>query len=219
MSRITAILHTGVGDMLVKINNRFDWLGDKLGWNSTVYYAVAIALAVILGLWAMRLIKPICAILVGGIGYHCGLTLYRYLLGHVGFMEKWPDWGMYILGGVIGVLLAVLAWNKCLHAVLIVYAVLGYYLAINCIVDSVWIGVAGALLLALLAACVVRFAFILLAGTGSAYLLILALGKLLPKVSFLQLAGSNRVVPLCVFGTLAIVLTLIQRETTRSYEL
>lgn len=219
MNKITELLHTGVGDMLVKFNNRFDWLVDKLGWNHTVYYAIAIAVAVVMGLWAMRLIKPICAVLIGGIGYHGGITLYRFLVGHVGFMEKWPEWGMYILGGVLGVLLAVLAWNKCLHAVLVVYAVLGYYLAINCIVNSVWVGVAGALLLALLAACVVRFAFILLAGTGSAYLLVLALGKLLPKVSFLQLASSDRVVPLCVFGTVAIVLTLIQRETTRSYEL
>ncbi len=219
MNKITELLHTGVGDMLVKFNNRFDWLVDKLGWNHTVYYAIAIAVAVVMGLWAMRLIKPICAVLIGGIGYHGGITLYRFLVGHVGFMEKWPEWGMYILGGVLGVLLAVLAWNKCLHAVLVVYAVLGYYLAINCIVNSVWVGVAGALLLALLAACVVRFAFILLAGTGSAYLLVLALGKLLPKVSFLQLASSERVVPLCVFGTVAIVLTLIQRETTRSYEL
>lgn len=219
MNKITELLHTGVGDMLVKFNNRFDWLVDKLGWNHTVYYAIAIAVAVVMGLWAMRLIKPICAVLIGGIGYHGGITLYRFLVGHVGFMEKWPEWGMYILGGVLGVLLAVLAWNKCLHAVLVVYAVFGYYLAINCIVNSVWVGVAGALLLALLAACVVRFAFILLAGTGSAYLLVLALGKLLPKVSFLQLASSDRVVPLCVFGTVAIVLTLIQRETTRSYEL
>lgn len=219
MNKITELLHTGVGDMLVKFNNRFDWLVDKLGWNHMVYYAIAIAVAVVMGLWAMRLIKPICAVLIGGIGYHGGITLYRFLVGHVGFMEKWPEWGMYILGGVLGVLLAVLAWNKCLHAVLVVYAVLGYYLAINCIVNSVWVGVAGALLLALLAACVVRFAFILLAGTGSAYLLVLALGKLLPKVSFLQLASSDRVVPLCVFGTVAIVLTLIQRETTRSYEL
>ena len=219
MNKITELLHTGVGDMLVKFNNRFDWLVDKLGWNHTVYYAFAIAVAVVMGLWAMRLIKPICAVLIGGIGYHGGITLYRFLVGHVGFMEKWPEWGMYILGGVLGVLLAVLAWNKCLHAVLVVYAVLGYYLAINCIVNSVWVGVAGALLLALLAACVVRFAFILLAGTGSAYLLVLALGKLLPKVSFLQLASSDRVVPLCVFGTVAIVLTPIQRETTRSFEL
>ncbi len=219
MNKITELLHTGVGDMLVKFNNRFDWLVDKLGWNHMVYYAIAIAVAVVMGLWAMRLIKPICAVLIGGIGYQGGITLYRFLVGHVGFMEKWPEWGMYILGGVLGVLLAVLAWNKCLHAVLVVYAVLGYYLAINCIVNSVWVGVAGALLLALLAACVVRFAFILLAGTGSAYLLVLALGKLLPKVSFLQLASSDRVVPLCVFGTVAIVLTLIQRETTRSYEL
>ena len=75
------------------------------------------------------------------------------------------------------------------------------------------------MLLTLLAAFVVRFAFILVTSAGSAYLLVLALGKLLPKVSFLQLAGAERTVPLCVFGTVAIVLFLIQCETTRSYEL
>ena len=218
MSKITELLHTGVGDMLVKINDRFDWLGDKLGWNSTVYYAVAIAVAVVLGLWAMRLFKPINALLLGGIGYLAGTELYRILLENIEFMEKWPDWGKYVLGGVLALLLAVLGWNKCLHAVLIGYAIGGYYLAVNCITNNVWVGIAGGLLLALLAACVVRFAFILAMSTTGAYLFVLALGKLLPKVSFLQLAATENVVPLCIFGTLAIVLTLIQRETTRSYE-
>lgn len=217
MSKITELLHTGVGDMLVKVNDGFDWLAGKLGWNSTVYYVVAIAAAVVFGLWAMRLIKPINALLLGGIGYIAGTELYRILLENIEFMEKWPDWGKYVLGGVLALLLAILGWSKCLHAVLIGYAIGGYYLAVNCVVNNVWIGIAGGLLLALLAACVVRFAFILVMSTASAYLFVLALGKLLPKVSFLQLTATENVVPLCIFGTLAIVLTLIQRETTRSY--
>jgi hypothetical protein len=214
MSKITELLHTGVGDLLIKVNNRFDWLAEKTGWNTTVFYVVAIAVAVVIGLWAMRLIKPISALAIGGVGYLAGTEIYRLLVSNIGFMEKWPDWGKYVLGGVLAVILAILGWKKCLHAVLVIYAVAGYYFA-----NNVLVGIAGALLLTLLAAFVVRFAFILVTSAGSAYLLVLALGKLLPKVSFLQLAGAERTVPLCVFGTVAIVLFLIQCETTRSYEL
>ena len=31
MSKITELLHTGVGDLLIKVNNRFDWLAEKTG--------------------------------------------------------------------------------------------------------------------------------------------------------------------------------------------
>ncbi len=219
MSKITELLHTGVGDLLIKVNNRFDWLAEKTGWNTTVYYIVAIAVAVVIGLWAMRLIKPLCALAIGGVGYLAGTEIYRLLVSNIGFMEKWADWGKYILGGVLAIILAVLGWKKCLHAVLVLYAVAGYYFASYYFANNVLVGIAGALLLTLLAAFVVRFAFILAASAGSAYLFVLALGKLLPKVSFLQLAGADRTIPLCVFGTVAIVLFLIQCETTRSYEL
>ena len=219
MSKITELLHTGVGDLLIKVNNRFDWLAEKTGWNTTVFYVVAIAVAVVIGLWAMRLIKPISALAIGGVGYLAGTEIYRLLVSNIGFMEKWPDWGKYVLGGVLAVILAILGWKKCLHAVLVIYAVAGYYFASYYFANNVLVGIAGALLLTLLAAFVVRFAFILVTSAGSAYLLVLALGKLLPKVSFLQLAGAERTVPLCVFGTVAIVLFLVQCETTRSYEL
>lgn len=160
MSKITELLHTGVGDLLIKVNNRFDWLAEKTGWNTTVFYVVAIAVAVVIGLWAMRLIKPIGALAIGGVGYLAGTEIYRLLVSNIGFMEKWPDWGKYVLGGVLAVILAILGWKKCLHAVLVIYAVAGYYFASYYFANNVLVGIAGALLLTLLAAFVVRFAFI-----------------------------------------------------------
>lgn len=218
MSTISELFHTDIVDLLAKFNDWFQQMADQSRLLNWVQYVIAIAVAVIIGLWGKRLIKPICALLVGGIGYIAGTQLYAFLLANVGFMEKWPDWGKYILGGVLALVLALLGWFKCLHAVIAVYGVLGYYLAVNYITDKVWLGIAGALLLALLAACVVRFAFILLASTGSAYIMVLALGKLLPKVGFLQIAGPDKLVPICVMGTVALVLLLIQSETTRSYQ-
>ena len=217
MSKISDLLHTGGGDMLAKINDGIECLAEKTGLNTTLFYILAIAVAVVLGLWAMRLIKPISALLLGAVGYFAGTAVYALLVEKVGFMEKWPDWGAYVLGGLLALLLAVLAWNKCLHAVLVFYAVLGYYLAINCITDNIWVGIAGALLLALIAACVVRFAFILAFSTASAYVLVLSLGKLLPKVEWLQLTDTKNVVAIILFAVVAVILTLIQRETTRSY--
>ena len=219
MSKISDLMHTGTGDLLAKINEGIEKLADKTQMNTTVFYILAIAVAVVLGLWAMRLIKPISALLLGGIGYLAGTELFGFLTEKVGFMEKCPDWVKYVIGGLLALILAVLAWKKCLHAVLVLYAIAGYYFASYYFANNVLVGIAGALLLTLLAAFVVRFAFILATSAGSAYLFVLALGKLLPKVSFLQLAGADRTVPLCVFGTVAIVLFLIQCETTRSYEL
>lgn len=217
MHTLEKLLHTGFNDLPAKINECFDLLGNKLGWNETVYYAVMVAMAVILGLWAMRLIKPLGALFMGLMGYFGGIELYRLLVLNVEAMEKCPDEGKYVLGAVLALVLAILGWNRCLHVVLLAYAVGGYYLTIHCIASNLWVGIAGGLIVALLAACVIRFAFILAMGTGSAYLLILSLGKLLPKVDFLQLTTFENVIPFCVFGTLAIVLTLVQRETTRSY--
>lgn len=217
MSKISELMHTGTGDLLAKINEEIETLADKTQMNTTVFYILAIAVAVVLGLWAMRLIKPISALMLGGVGYLAGTELFGFLTEKVGFMEKCPDWGKYIIGGLLALLLAVLAWKKCLHAVLVAYAVMGYYLAINCIVDNVWVGIAGALLLALIAACVVRFAFILAFSTASAYVLVLSLGKLLPKVEWLQLTDTKNIAAIVLFAVVAIVLTLIQRETTRSY--
>lgn len=218
MNRINRLLHTGVSDMLTKVNNRFDWLADTLGWNKTVFYIVAIVIAIVIGLWAMRLIKPLTALGTGFVGYLAGLRIYTALVQQVGFMEKWPDWGKYVLGAVLALLLAILGWKKCLHAVLLVYGLVGFYFSICYISKSGWVGLAGAIVLMFLAAFVVRFAFILATSAGSAYLLVLALGKLLPKIGWLQLAGTERTIPLCIVGTVAIVLFLIQCETTRSYE-
>lgn len=218
MSTINELFHTDIVDLLARFNDWFQQMADQSRLLNWVSYVIAIAVAVVIGLWGMRLIKPICAVLVGGIGFIAGMQLYAVLLANVGFMEKWPDWGKYILGGVLELVLALLGWFKCLHAVIAIYAVFGYYLAVNYITDKVWLGIAGALLLALVAACIVRFAFILLASAGSAYVLVLALGKLLPKVQFLQIAGAEKVVPFCVMGTVALVLLLIQSETTRSYQ-
>ena len=217
MSKISDLMHTGTGDLLAKINEGIEKLADKTQMNTTVFYILAIAVAVVLGLWAMRLIKPISALLLGGIGYLAGTELFGFLTEKVGFMEKCPDWVKYVIGGLLALILAVLAWKKCLHAVLVAYAVMGYYLAINCIVDNVWVGIAGALLLALIAACVVRFAFILAFSTASAYVLVLSLGKLLPKVEWLQLTDTKNIAAIVLFAVVAVVLTLIQRETTRSY--
>ncbi len=214
MSKISDLMHTGTGDLLAKINEGIEKLADKTQMNTTVFYILAIAVAVVLGLWAMRLIKPISALLLGGIGYLAGTELFGFLTEKVGFMEKCPDWVKYVIGGLLAL---ILAWKKCLHAVLVAYAVMGYYLAINCIVDNVWVGIAGALLLALIAACVVRFAFILAFSTASAYVLVLSLGKLLPKVEWLQLTDTKNIAAIVLFAVVAVVLTLIQRETTRSY--
>ena len=217
MSKISDLMHTDIGGLLAKVNVGIERLAAKTQMNTTVFYILAIALALVLGLWAMRLIKPISALVLGGIGYLAGTELFAFLTGKVGFMAKWPAWGKYIIGGLLALLLAFLAWKKCLHAVLVAYAVAGYYLAINCIVDNIWVGIAGALLLALIAACVVRFAFILAFGTASAYVLVLSLGKLLPKVDWLQLTDTKNIAAIVLFVVVAVVLTLIQRETTRSY--
>ena len=101
MSKITDLLHTGVGDLLIKVNNRFDWLAEKTGWNTTVFYVVAIAVAVVIGLWAMRLIKPISALAIGGVGYLAGTEIYRLMVYNIGFMEKFPDCVKYVNCGVI----------------------------------------------------------------------------------------------------------------------
>lgn len=218
MNRVIGWLRTGFGDLLIKFNNKFEWLLDKLDWNSTLYYILALALGLVLGLLAMRLIKPLSALLLGVCGYGAGVRIFQYLTANVSFMEKCPDWSKYVLAGVLAVVLAILGWSKCLHVVVAGYAVIGFYLAINYVTKSIWIGVAGAVLFALIAACVVRFAFIVFASGASAYVLVLSLGKLLPKVEWLQVASAERVIPICVVCVVALVFILIQSETTRSYE-
>ncbi len=217
MNKIIELLHQGLGEMVIHFNNRFDWLLGKLNWNSTLYYGVLIAVGILLGLFAMRLVRPICGLLCGGIGFMAGYRLFAILTANVKFMANCPSFVKYILGAVVGLLLFFLGWYKCLHLTLVAYAGIGFYLASHYIAEGLWIGLAGALIAALLAACVIRFAFILLASAGSAYLLVYGIGKLLPNVKFLQITGGDLVLPCCICAVLAIVLALIQRETTRSY--
>lgn len=218
MNRVVGWFHTGFGELLNKFNNKLDWIVEQLEWNTTVYYILTLALGVVLGLLAMRLIKPLSALLLGVIGYGAGVRIFQYLTTNVSFMEKCPDWSKYIFGAVLAVVLAILGWSKCLHVVVAGYAVIGFYFAFNYITNSVWIGVAGTILFALLSAFVVRFAFIVFASGASAYVVILSLGKLLPKVEWLQVASAERLIPICVVCVVALIFILIQSETTRSYE-
>lgn len=216
--KILKLLNTNVGDMLIKFNNRFEWLCEQWGWNQKVYYVVAVALAIVFGILAMRMIKPICGFMVGVMGYIAGLQFFHVLCMNFSVWNKVPDFCKYILAFLFALVLFVVGWHRCLHAVLLIYAVGGFYLTYNCLVHNVWVSIAGALLVALLAACVIRFAFILAAGIGCAYVFVLALGKLLPKVTWLQLTAADRVIPLCIVATIAILFILVQCETTRSYE-
>lgn len=218
MDRLIVLLHSGFGELLNKFNHRLDWLAGQLGWNTTVYYILALALGVVLGLLAMRLIKPLSALLLGAFGFIAGIRTFEYLIISVSFMEKCPDWSKYIFGAVLAVVLAILGWSKCLHLVVVGYGVIGFYLAMHYVTYSIWAGIAGALLFALLSAFVVRFAFIVFASGASAYVMILSLGKLLPKVEWLQVASTERLIPICVVCVVALIFILIQSETTRSYE-
>lgn len=65
MSKISDLMHTDIGGLLAKVNVGIERLAAKTQMNTTVFYILAIALAVVLGLWAMRLIKPISALKIG----------------------------------------------------------------------------------------------------------------------------------------------------------
>lgn len=192
------------------LNGRITDLAESIGVGEVLFFALGLAVAVVVGLYGYSLIKLISALSFGGIGYIVGAALFGFLDARVDWL---PAWGVYLVGGVLAVAFLCMAYFKFSYALYSLFAFAG------CVVTQFYCGDAtlalgGAVVAAMLSVFFIRWTYILTCAVTCGLLAVNCLSQILPSVELVQLKSGNWLA-LCCTGALALVFAVFQLFTTR----
>lgn len=214
---LKALIHSDFIDLLAKWNDKLADLAGRMSVDSLVLYIGAGVLAVLVGFAGMHLAKLLCMMGLGGVGYMIGVELFGYLQSNVNALAKWPDFLSYIFGLVIALIFCVFGWKKCLYVMYAAFALLGYHLVTQYLTQNMLLAIGGAILLPMIAAFIMRVAFIALTSAAGGFALVSILSAIWSNVSVLQLGFNNNAIWIAVGA--AVVMMIVQLITTRHYSL
>ena len=118
--------------LLREINLLIQDIAASLGINDVVFFAVGIALMVILGIMGYKIIKLVVSLCGALIGYYAGVELFLFWESAVCDL---PNWSVYIFCGAVALLLIVLAFWKFSYAWFCIVGALAYALVWYCAPD------------------------------------------------------------------------------------
>ncbi len=181
------ILDAGkLSTVLEMVNNKLANIAHAFKLPAILFYVLFAAAAIAVGIWGYKFIKLLTsasfAIVAGTIGYE----LFHVVKDHFGW-EKIPDFCAYIVGALVLVLFAFLAYKKFSYALFAVMGVAGFLVSYF-IIPNPSIAVAGAFGIALLSMFFVRHAFIILTSFGAGFVCMSMASAILPNVALISLS-------------------------------
>ncbi len=204
--------------MLTGIVESLSVLSARLGLKPFVLLIAASVLALLVGVAGMHLAKVLASTGCAIVGYFSGVILMKWISTFEIF-SKLPAFLSYVIGAVVAVLLFFFGWKRCLHAIFIVFFVVGCALVKTFVpVDSVMLCLCGGLIVSMLSTFMVKIAFSALTSFLGGFAILCFLGEMLPKVKYLQLMEANRVAIWLAVGV-SVVFFIFQLITTRKYAL
>ena len=177
--------------LLSEMIKRTTDLAQKVDVSKRSMFIAGAVLAVIIGMLGYRLIKVFMGISIGLVGFFAGMELASYLRETVSAIAKMPNWIGYAIGGVLALVFMTLGFSKFSYAMFAMFALVGYNFANYYLPHRPLLAIAGAVVLALLSTLFVRFSFVLISSAVGGFAGVMYLGKVLPKLAFLQLGREK----------------------------
>lgn len=210
MDLLRSVSSRDLFSILESVNNVCDRIALKLGINANILLWAGLAVSVLLGFLGYKLIKPLMALGVGGVGYLVGVEIFSLLDG------KWswlPNWLTYVVGGVIAVAFICMAFAKFSYALFAFAGALGFFVT-NFYLDNTMIAIGGAVVLAMLSVILIRTAYILTVGTLCGFATVSFLSGLFPGVAMFDLNYDNWM-PICLAAGIAVLFVVVQFVVNR----
>ncbi len=159
---------------------------NALGLQTAVLYAVGMACAALIGVFAYKLVKLFLSLLGGGFGYLMGVALFEAL-----GVEAMPEWLAYVFGALVGILFLGLSFGRASYVWFCLVATLGYGVLRVLVTEDSWVCLGGAFLLAMLAMTFFRIVYILFTSFGCAWFGVGFLTALLPEGAALRMVNDS----------------------------
>ena len=205
-------------ELFEMLNDNLTELAAKMHVRALVLYILAAVAAALIGFVGMRMAKALSMVGVGAIGYLVGVELFNWMQGNVKGLAEMPEFLAYIFGGVLAIVFFILGWKKCLLAIFVMFGLVGYNLVVSYVPDAnVWLAIGGFILLAMIAALILKVAFIALTSAVGGFALAGLMGMMLPDVSWLQLGTEQNAIWVAV--GVSVVMMIVQFSTTIHYSL
>lgn len=154
LSYLADLKNKDVFALLGDLNNAIVGWAEKLKLDAWILLAAGALLALAIGLWGYKLIKPTLALLMGGFGYVAGMELYALIAEKNANLDSWVKFA--VAGGVALVFL-VLSCIRPRISLFVLAAVLGYCAVLYYAKGNMVLSCAGAIVLGFVAIRFSRF--------------------------------------------------------------
>ena len=193
-------------------------LSARLSMKPFILLLAASVLALLVGIAGMHLAKVLASTGCALIGYFSGHALMDWLATYKMF-SKLPTFLPYVIGAVVAVLLFFFGWKRCLHAIFMIFALVGFAIVRTFVpIDSLVLCMGGALVVSMLSTFMVKIMFSALTSFFGGFTLICFVGEMLPRFKFLQLMEANKAA-IWIAVILSVIFFIFQIITTRKYAL
>ena len=204
----------GVAPALNLVSEKLSDLATAIKLPALAMFVLGAIVALLVGALGYKYIKLFSTICFAAAGYGIGEALFR--TAKASFAWDVPDFANIIAGVVLLALMAVLAYKKFAYALFGLAAFIGFFV-MYLLVPNYIIAIAVGVVVAMLAMCFVRYAFVILTSLVAGYFLMAMISAMVPAVSLLQLSGvvGNILAILAVLMFVSIQLTGTKKEAKK----
>ena len=204
----------GVAPALNLVSEKLSDLATAIKLPALAMFVLGAIVALLVGALGYKYIKLLSTICFAAAGYGIGEALFR--TAKTSFAWDVPDFANIIAGVVLLVLMAILAYKKFAYALFGLAAFIGFFV-MYLLVPNYIIAIAVGVVVAMLAMCFVRYAFVILTSLVAGYFLMAMISAMVPTVSLLQLSGvvGNILAILAVLMFVSIQLTGTKKEAKK----
>ncbi len=214
MISIKNLLSLNVFEFLQKCSSKLSRFAAEKEIQEWILFGVVLVASVLIGLFAFKLAKLLLAAAAAGGGYILATRLFWFIEQK----KDMPDWLLYVLGAILAVAMAVLAFQKYHYAFFTVSAGAVFCVSMYYFGDSLVLAGGIALLVAFIAVYFVRGCFVLASSLLASAATVTCTAALLPDLAWLQV-GAKSWGFICITLALAIVYAIIQFASNRRYSL
>lgn len=189
----------GIGGAINEVTNIVvSFAGGKI--SEKVVLAIGLILAVLVGILGYKYIKLLSTTVFAAMGFVIGFAGFKMVKGHFGW--NIPDVIAYLVGAVLLVLLAYLAYKKFAYALFVIAGGIGF-VAGYFIYPNYFVAAALAIVVAMLAMSFVRYGFVAILSVSAGFLFVGMISAMVPNIRLLSLTEGF------VGKLLAIVIALV----------
>ncbi len=163
-----------------------DFAASK-GIQSWLIFGAGILISILIGLFAVRIVKLLLALMMGYVGYAVGVAVFTFFAKD----QANAEWMAYAAGAVAAIIFFALAYAKFSYAYFTLAAYIGYIVGLYYFDNNTVIAIGAGLLIGFIAAVFARVFFVLLTSLTSGAIVASFLAALLPNAEWLEVSAKS----------------------------